>query len=165
MENKGQAMMTFKILIAAIVAMAVLALLLPMVSNLSGIIGEKPGEQIQRMANDSINNLGSRQGKQITFNGTVNIVPKTIATKLGYTAKNVCFNVDEVVDEISAFSESLSTDSSEIGEISYESSSSLNVKATVGCDDAGVAPKDMCTCYKDGTQITGVCCGIQIDPL
>ena len=164
-DEKGQAMMTFKILIAAVVAMAVLALLLPMISRLSGVISTKPIDAINQRLDSAISAPGTASSEVVTFSSSATsrgIISDALVAKTGYSADHFHF-----------CSSSPGVPNVEVGDsyIRYTGTTgAIKAKVTVGCipdaSKAGTTLSNMgldgCDC---GNQNTGLCCVVKIEPI
>lgn len=153
MNQKGQMFTTFKILIAAVVAMAILALLLPIITRMSGFITTDPTDDIARLMEKGSSNVGSTFSKEITFSDEITLTRKTFSEKMAMTEDHVCFgNVNEDAEKL-GFSVA-------DNELSFDGSGARKIKVKVGCD-SGEAPVSIgCDCG-----ISGLCCGVLVETI
>jgi hypothetical protein len=93
MNSRGQAFSTFKLLIAAIVAIAILAILIPILTGL--II---PGNEIQTVTKQLVQNQRVSPGELATSNDVIfkegsSLAPSALSENTGMTADQVCLHL------------------------------------------------------------------------
>lgn len=124
LNKKGQAFSTFQLLIAAVVALALLGVLLPIIMK-NVDIGDNPEELTQRLIKTQIDSIGSlKYTKEATFKNGDSISGATLANSANLDRSEVCV----LNPEGSTFE----GDGGKI--ITYNSSSSLKYKMGVLCD-------------------------------
>jgi len=99
LNSRGQAYSTFKLLIAAIVAVAVLYILmsiLGMIPNIGGDIGTTTRNMIQKQA-DSLGALETTPSA-VSFNGGSNLAPSALVGTTGLSADQICLHKGDQVD-------------------------------------------------------------------
>lgn len=123
LNKKGQAFSTFQLLIAAVVALALLGVLLPIImKNVN--IGGNPEESAQTLIRSQINSVGSlRYTESVKFKNGDSISAPALAEGTGLSRQQVC-----IVSPGSNFS----GDSG--ASITYNSSSTLSYQIGVLCD-------------------------------
>ena len=133
-NSKGQAFDVFKLLIAAVIALAMLAILMPILQNLIFNQYGKPGEE----AANQIKNFYNRpsdygQSKEVTFNQqspTLNAEAIASAAQVGLDQSQICMSLGEFKDSTD-FGFSASTRNL----ILKYTGSQKKVKLGIMCDD------------------------------
>ena len=122
LNKKGQAFSTFQLLIAAVVALALLGVLLPIImKNVN--IGGNPEESAQTLIRSQVNSVGSlRYTDEVKFKDGDSISAAALAEGTGLSRQQVC-----VVNPGTSFTGGGAT-------ITYDSSSTLSYQIGVFCD-------------------------------
>jgi len=134
LNNKGQAYSTFKLLIAAIVALAILMILMPIIASVLQIFQNDPADKTIELLNDLYNKPESIKTTQMPVTFTPNVVFSADALKesTSLSAKNICMSLGEFdEDEDNGFS--LSADEPHHG-ITWNGESNQNAKIAVTCN-------------------------------
>ncbi len=123
LNKKGQAFSTFQLLIAAVVALALLGVLLPIImKNVN--IGGNPEESAQTLIRSQINSVGSlRYTESVKFKNGDSISAPALAEGTGLSRQQVC-----ILNPGSNF------DGETGASITYNSSSTLSYQIGVLCD-------------------------------
>jgi len=122
LNKKGQAFSTFQLLIAAVVALALLGVLLPIIMKNVNIDGN-PEESAQTLIRSQANSVGSlRYTDEVKFKDGDSISAAALAEGTGLSRQQVC-----VVNPGTSFTGGGAT-------ITYDSSSTLSYRIGVFCD-------------------------------
>ena len=156
MREKGQAASTFQLLISAVVAMALLGILVPIVMKVMGTVQSDAISSLKQKMGSAKNNLGSEVhvGK-ITLSKRSSVSAKTLADAVALDKSQVCFCIasEALQDSFSVSGDgdiSLDLDSEGVsctasacgGSLKYTGSSrSKEVDSSIICDEG-----------EDGTQ-------------
>jgi len=129
MFQRGQAFDVFKLLIAAVVAIALLAVLLPIIYNIIMIGQNKPTETAVSLVKDSYNKPSLYQSTDnVTFNESDSLNAKTIASSSRIlTEDQVCVSAGELSGDPN-FSDGAN------GIVQYSGKSAKTVKLGIVCD-------------------------------
>ena len=164
-QARGQAFETFKILIAAIVPIAILGVLMPIILGI-GTFGGNAIEDTVTLVKNASGNIGSQSEKQVTFNESSRLITKSLLSEKtgGFSDSSFCFGIDSGVSS-SLFSKSGSGANEQL---EYKGTTSTKVRVQVGCKrtttgSASSLTTPSCTC--SGTPAPSFCCGIVIKPL
>ncbi|MDD5148422.1 MAG: hypothetical protein PHH08_03070 [Candidatus ainarchaeum sp.] len=135
-NKKGQAFDVFKLLIAAIIAIAILALLMPILTGIGGGFGSKPSEEAQTALKSIANKpTTSYTTKKVVFGPSTetSINSKSIAEGSNglVSAEQVCVSQGDYVDDTANWETS-----SEMAVVKYKASSAKTVTLQVICDRA-----------------------------
>jgi uncharacterized protein (UPF0333 family) len=166
MDNKGQAFSAFKLLIAAIVAIALLGVLMPIITQTTGLIKTDPSETIGRAINGIINSPGSiSKTDNLTFSPKTSVAVKAIASKAGLDKSQICVSLGTYEENPdSGFTTMDGT------QIAWNGSTDKSVKAYVVCDlnpsdlmdtieGAGKVAPESCECLEEEK-----CCAVILTP-
>ena len=96
MNENGQAYSTFKLLIAAIVAMAILAILIPIILQVLNIIKNDPTTQVTTVLNDLVDKPGTlRHTEEVVFRPEDSLAGATLEAKLPLSKNQICMSLGE----------------------------------------------------------------------
>lgn len=134
-NSKGQAFDVFKLLIAAVIAIAMLAILLPILQNLGGILGSDPSKEAANLVktyNKQVSQYG--ESKEVTFSNGSSLNAKSIAaqSEVGFDTSQICLSKGEF-EESADFE--IKGSSEEANMILQYSGGSQKAKIGVVCDD------------------------------
>ena len=131
MDNRGQAFDSFKLLIAAIVAIAILGVLMPIIAQIGGFIPSDPTASIARQLTNTINSPGTlKVTEKLTFSRDVsNISAKAIANEASISPDQICFSLGAYAERGFTIMGEGKTKS-----IVWNGSGTITVKAYVICD-------------------------------
>ncbi len=96
-NQKGQAFSTFQLLISAVIAMAILMVLLPIIGSIF-VVGNDPATEATTLVKNYVDQKGlwGVSKTQVTFNKDGSLKADTIATSSGKLSNNqVCLKVPE----------------------------------------------------------------------
>jgi len=100
LNRNGQAFSTFKLLIAAIVAMAILAILVPIILQVLNIITKEPTTEVTTILNDLVDKPGTlKHTAPVTFNPDDTLAGATLEAKLPLSKDQICMNLGEFEDD------------------------------------------------------------------
>ncbi len=165
MNSTGQAYSVFKLLIAAIVALAILAILIPIITNI--VI---PGNDIQTVSKQMIQEMSPMPGAlktsdPVIFKTGSNLAPSALAGSSGLAGDQICVHKGDFEDN-----DALSIQGSTI---MNNSISDIQVKVSVTCnasnqmidslEEMGLASDfdgdaGECSCPLDNSNASQKCC-------
>ena len=139
MNQNGQAYSTFKLLIAAIVAMAILAILIPIIMQVMGLIKANPTDEAKSLMSSLIDAPGSlRITKEVSFAPGTDISGSALAERVAISKDQICMSTGafEAVDEGESGFQCLGCDDSDASQqrIIYRGSSERVVKIAIVCN-------------------------------
>jgi hypothetical protein len=146
LNEKGQAYSTFKLLIAAIVAMAILAILIPIIMQVMGLITANPTDEAKQVMSALIDSPGSlKTTKNVTFSPESDLTGSALAERLAISQDQICMSTGqfESVDADESGFQCLGCDDSDSSQhrIIYHGQSDKVVKIAIVCnrwtDDSG----------------------------
>src|SRR3989338_8652394 len=131
MNQQGQAFEVFKLLIAAVVAIAILAILFGILRNVIVGVQTEPQAKATEIVKNSINSIGElKVTDAVTFSTGKSLNSRTIAIETRYLAENqVCVSAGDFSNDEEAFKE---LSDGEI--IVYSGKSDRATKLAVLCD-------------------------------
>ena len=168
MNNSGQAYSAFKLLIAAIVAVAILAILIPILMNI--VI---PGNDIQTVTTQMIQKQKDMPGGldtqgPVKFSPGTNLAPSALVGNSGLSADQICLHKGELADR---------TELEVVGNtIMHSGTSEVRTSVSVTCNrsnvlvnsinEMGLFDSDIefdgtvgvCNCPIDSDTATQLCC-------
>lgn len=134
LNNKGQAFDVFKLLIAAVIAIAILSLLMPIIGTITGIFTKDPTVEARTLLSDLYNKtLTWKETPGVTFstsNPTMAVAALVEGTNL--SADQVCLSLGDFSDSEGEW-EISGGDSPELNKIEHKLSTSRLVKIGVEC--------------------------------
>ena len=96
MNDRGQAYSTFKLLIAAIVALAILMILLPIISSVLGILQNDPTDKTRELLNNLYNQPETlKTAEDVTFTPNSNISGLALSEKLPLGKNEICMSLGD----------------------------------------------------------------------
>lgn len=96
MNQNGQAYSTFKLLIAAIVAMAILAILIPIIMQVMGLIKANPTDEAKSLMSSLIDAPGSmRITKEVSFGPGTDLSGSALAERVSVSQDQICMSTGE----------------------------------------------------------------------
>lgn len=129
MQEKGQAYSVFKLLIAAIVAMAILGILVPIIMQVMGIITKDPIAETKTLISDLVNNPGTlRHTDAVTFQPNTALSADSLVEKTPLSPEQVCFSKGAFED-----TEFFQEIGSPVDKLLYTGGSDRTVKIAVLC--------------------------------
>ncbi|MFH1240231.1 MAG: hypothetical protein V1672_03360 [Candidatus Diapherotrites archaeon] len=100
MNNKGQAYSTFQLLIAAVIAMAILVILIPIIMQVMGIITSDPTDETKRMLSNAVDNPSALQyTPEVAFEPGDVLAAQAITERTGIAKDQVCMGALDFGDE------------------------------------------------------------------
>ncbi|MAG22343.1 MAG: hypothetical protein CL943_03520 [Candidatus Diapherotrites archaeon] len=115
MNNKGQAYSTFKLLIAAIVALAILMILLPIISSVLGILQNDPNDKARELINNLYNQPESlKHTEDVTFTPGYVLSAAALAEKVTLSSDQICITSGDFPDDDAGF------ELQEVGDPTYQ---------------------------------------------
>ncbi len=154
MNQKGQAFDVFKLLIAAVVAMAILALLVPIIGTITGLFTKNPTTETRSMITDLYNKPGTyNETPAVTFSTSApNIAKASITKDTGLDESQICFGLGDFTDEESLWSLG-------VKQLRYKGTASRLVKIGVVCERGITELQDYIDNDEDdGTNIDSTTC-------
>ena len=96
MDSRGQAYSTFQLLIAAVVAMAILAILIPIIMQVMGLITANPTDETRSLLGSLIDAPGSmRTTKVVSFTPGADLSGGNLAEKVSLGKSQICMSTGE----------------------------------------------------------------------
>ncbi len=134
MNNKGQAYSTFQLLIAAVIAMAILVILIPIIMQVMGIITSDPTDEAKRMLSNAVDNPSALQyTPEVAFQPGDVLSAQAITERTGIAKDQVCMGASDFGDESDeADFEVLKDEASH--RILYHGSGTKTVKIAIVCN-------------------------------
>ena len=136
MNNKGQAYSTFKLLIAAIVALAILMILMPIIASVLQIFQNDPADKTIELLNDLYNKPEGIKTTQMVVTFTPNYVLSAsgLSESTSLSANNICMSLGDFIDrEGDDVGFSIRQDEPH-HRISWNGTSNQNTKIAVTCN-------------------------------
>lgn len=100
MNNRGQAYSTFQLLIAAVIAMAILVILIPIIMQVMGIITSDPTDETKRMLSNAVDNPSAIQyTPDVAFEPGDALSAQAITERTGIAKDQVCMGALDFGDE------------------------------------------------------------------
>ena len=100
MNQQGQAYSTFKLLIAAIVAMAILAILIPIIMNVIGLIKASPQDEAKSLLSDLVGAPGAlKHTKEVVFESDSVLAASALAERLPLAKDQICMSTGEFEED------------------------------------------------------------------
>ena len=100
MNRNGQAYSTFKLLIAAIVAMAILAILLPIILKAINVFQPHPTTEVTTVLNELVERPGTlRHTNEVVFQSDDSIAGASLANKLSISKNQICMSKGDFKDD------------------------------------------------------------------
>jgi len=149
LNQEGQAYSTFKLLIAAIVAMAILAILIPIIMQVMGLIKANPTDEAKSLMSSLIDAPGSmRITKEVSFAPGTDISGSALAERVSVSQDQICMSTGdfETADSGEPGFECLNCDESDASQqrMIFSGSGERVVKIAIVCnkwlgDSSGLA--------------------------
>jgi len=97
MNQEGQAFDVFKLLIAAVIAIAILSLLMPIIGTIMGIFKNDPTEKAKAMLTDLYNKRSTpKETVEVTFDTSTPVISKEAVTvNTSLSPDQVCFSLGD----------------------------------------------------------------------
>jgi len=137
LNQEGQAYSTFKLLIAAIVAMAILAILIPIIMNVMGLITADPTNEARSLLSDLVGSPGAiKRTTEVTFTPDSVLAASALAERLPISADQICMSTGQFAQDEDAGFNCLNCDGSSGSphRLIYNGSSNLTAKIAVVCN-------------------------------
>ncbi len=170
MNQKGQEFSAFKLLISAIVAVAILAILIPII--MPPDFGEDPNVKVKQLIGQAVANPSAIQLDEVTFKEGKSISAASIISNSGLSADQVCMGITKFENRDFRLIGGASTESGYY-RIIYDGGSDKKVKIIVICDtDAESLVNDLMDYGHDDKINTsdcdicegqGTCCAVMLD--
>lgn len=163
MNQEGQAYSTFKLLIAAIVAMAILAILIPIIMNVMGLIKADPTNETRSLLSDLVGSPGAvKRTKEVVFSPDSVLAASALAERLPISADQICMSTGAFKEDEDAGFECLDCDSTtDPHRLIFHGNADLTAKIAVVCNvSQDELEKDIDAYgleYSEGTSITNAC--------
>ncbi len=133
LNEKGQAYSTFKLLIAAIVAMAILAILIPIIMQVMGLIKADPLEETKSMMSSKIAQPGALEHtKEVVFTPNYVLTASALSDRLPISKDQICMSTGEFTED-DGF-ECLNCDEDEQHRIRYNGSTEKTAQIAIVCN-------------------------------
>ncbi len=100
MNCKGQAYSTFKLLIAAIVAMAILAILIPIIMQVMGLIKANPLNETKSLLSELIDSPGAlKHTKEVVFEPNSVLAGSALAERVPIAKDQICMSTGQFLED------------------------------------------------------------------
>ena len=137
MNDQGQAYSTFKLLIAAIVALAILMILMPIIASVLQIFQNDPADKTIELLNGLYNKAEGVKTTQmvVTFTPDYVLSAAALSESTSLSAENICMSLGDFIDredDEDAFSIRDEDDSHH--RITWNGTSNQNTKVAVTCN-------------------------------
>ena len=171
MNQKGQEFSAFKLLISAIVAVAILAILIPLIIGPG--LPQDPNVKVKQLIGQAVSNPSAVQiDNDVTFITDSSISAASIMSDSGYSANQVCMGITKFENQDFRLIGGESTESGYY-RIMYDGSSDKKVKVIVICDTDSEALVNDIVDYGHDDKINtsdcdicegqGSCCAVILD--
>ena len=132
MNNKGQAYSTFQLLIAAVIAMAILVILIPIIMQVMGIIKSDPTDETKRMISIAVDSPSNIQTTpDVAFEPGDVLSSQAITTRTGISKDQVCMGA-LTFDEDDEFE--LASGGNSSHRLIFKGTGTLTVQVVVVCN-------------------------------
>jgi len=133
LDNRGQAYSTFKLLIAAIVALAILMILTPIIGSVLQIFQDDPAAKTIELLNDLYNRPGAIKttARDVTFSPGTPLSAVSLAQSIPLSKEQICLSTGDFEDSDTGFS--LDEVGGEHHRIIWNGTANRNVKIAVMC--------------------------------
>ena len=163
MNEKGQAYSTFKLLIAAIVAMAILAILIPIIMNVMGLITADPTTETRSILSDLVGSPGAvKRTTEVTFEPDSVLAGSALAERIAISADQICMSTGKFEEDKQAGFECINCKKdAESQRIIYHGNANLTAKIAIVCNVSNVELAKDIDAYKlkysEGNDIDKAC--------
>jgi len=136
LNQKGQAYSTFKLLIAAIIAMAILAILIPIIMQAMGWLTNSPLNETKTLVSDLIGSPGAlKHTPEVVFKPDDVLAASALVERLSISKDQVCMSTGQFEEDIDSGFECLGCeDASENQRLIYHGSSNQAARLAVVCN-------------------------------
>lgn len=136
MDQRGQAYSTFKLLIAAIVAMAMLAILIPIIMQAMGWLTNSPINETKSLISDLIGSPGAlRHTPEVAFKPNEVLAASALVVKLGISDEQICMSTGEFEEDATTGFECMGCeDGTENQRLFYHGKSNMTAKIAIVCN-------------------------------
>ncbi len=137
MNQEGQAYSTFKLLIAAIVAMAILAILIPIIMQVMGLIKADPMNETKSLLSDLVGSPGAvKRTKEVVFSPDSVLAASALAERLPISADQICMSTGKFEEDDEDGFECLNCDGDpdKTQRIIYKGNGDITAKIAVVCN-------------------------------
>ncbi len=149
MNQKGQAFSAFKLLIAAVIAVAILGILMPILSQVTGIITKAPGEEISMVLANQVGNPGNYTvTNEFTFKPNEGVSTMALAAGTpGLSADQICLSLGEDVGGWDDSSNFMLIAGDDMQNIQWEGPANQTARAGILCAGDGDSAIDALAIY------------------
>jgi hypothetical protein len=136
LNQEGQAYSTFKLLIAAIVAMAILAILIPIIMNVMGLITADPTNEARSLLSDLVGSPGAiKRTTEVTFTPDSVLAASALAERLPISSDQICMSTGQFGEDPDTGFQCLNCgDTSKVDRLIYHGNANLTAKIAVVCN-------------------------------
>jgi len=155
-NQKGQAFSAFKLLIAAVIAVAILGILMPILSQVTGIITKAPGEEISMVLANQVGNPGNYTvTNEFTFKPNEGVSTMALAAGTpGLSADQICLSLGEGKGGWDDSSNFVLTAGDEMQNVQWTGAANQTARAGILCAGDGETAEDALGTYgKDAADI------------
>jgi len=178
LDQRGQAYSTFKLLIAAIVAMAMLAILIPIIMQAMGWLTNSPLNETKSLISDLVGSPGAvKHTPEVAFKPDEVLPASALVERLPISADQICMSTGQFEEDTSNGFECLDCDGTN-QRLIYHGKSNRTAKIAIVCnvnvnelkldieaygldDLGGTSITDACDAScGEGASSKGKCCAI-----
>ena len=168
MNENGQAYSTFKLLIAAIVAMAILAILIPIIMQVLGLIKANPTDEATSLLSSLVDSPGNiSRTKEVIFEPGAALAASALSSKINIATDQICMSTGEFESDEDALFEWRESDDGDEQRLLYNGNSEQQAKIAIVCnnnldsllDDIDFYSID----YDEGNDLENACSAICAD--
>lgn len=138
MNQNGQAYSTFKLLIAAIVAMAILAILIPIIMQVMGLIKADPLDETKKLLSDLESNSGTlKHTQEVVFEPDGVLAGSSLEDGVPLSKDQICMSTGAFKEDTDSGFECIGCGDSSANQhrIRFNGNSERTAKIAVVCND------------------------------
>jgi len=136
LNQKGQAYSTFKLLIAAIIAMAILAILIPIIMQAMGWLTASPLNETKSLLTDLVGSPGAlKHTPEVAFKPAEVLPASALVERLGISRDQICMSTGQFEEDPDNGFECIGCeDASDNQRLAYHGTSNQSAKLAVVCN-------------------------------
>jgi hypothetical protein len=163
LDQRGQAYSTFKLLIAAIVAMAMLAILIPIIMQAMGWLTNSPLNETKSLISDLVGSPGAlKHTPEVVFKPEDVLASSALVERLSISKDQICMSTGQFEEDAENGFECIGCeDASDNQRLIYHGKSNRAAKIAIVCNvnvdelDSDIEAYGLD--YSEGTSITDAC--------
>ncbi len=135
MNTKGQAYSTFKLLIAAIVAMAILAILIPIIMQVMGLITASPLNETKSLLSDLVGSPGAlKHTPEVVFEPDDVLAASALTERLPISKDQLCMSTGQFEEDDERGFDCIGCDDTDQHRIRYSGNTPQSAKIAIVCN-------------------------------